>query len=253
VHQFGFSVHEANTASEVLTLMETAYNKEKPYQIMFLDHLSDMDGVELIRKFPGYVNMNGVVLITSFTEWGKIKHEANTLGVDRFITKPLFPSAILDMINEIMGKRSENLQIITQKATDTTPDFSDMQVLLAEDIEINQEIFITLLEDTHVRIDVAENGLEAVKMFKENPEKYDIIIMDIQMPEMDGYETTRVIRSLDIPKAQQIPIIAMTANVFKEDVEQCIACGMNDHLSKPIDEKSVIAKLEQYYITLKDK
>lgn len=126
------------------------------------------------------------------------------------------------------------------------PDFSNLHILLVEDIEINQEIFITLLEETHIHIDVAENGQEAVAKFTEHPERYDIIIMDVQMPEMDGYEATRIIRSLDIPKAHEIPIIAMTANAFKEDLERCIACGMNDHLTKPIDEKSVIAKLQHY-------
>lgn len=141
---------------------------------------------------------------------------------------------------------AQNPLLIAQDDADVIPDFSDMQILLVEDIEINQEIFITLLEDTHIQIEVAENGLEAVNKFKEHPDKYDIIIMDIQMPEMDGYEATRIIRSLDIPEAQVIPIIAMTANAFKEDIEECLSCGMNDHLAKPIDEKIVIEKLEHY-------
>jgi PAS domain S-box-containing protein len=133
--------------------------------------------------------------------------------------------------------------------TDTAaeiPDLSGVNIILAEDVEINREIFIALLEETHIIIDTAENGLAAVSKFRENPEKYDLIIMDVQMPEMDGYEATRTIRAMDTPKAKNIPIIAMTANAFKEDVERCLEAGMNDHLAKPIDEKSVIEKITRY-------
>ena len=93
---------------------------------------------------------------------------------------------------------------------------------------------------------MAENGREAVALFQAAPDSYDFIIMDVQMPEMDGYEATRTIRALDIPKAATIPIIALTANAFKEDIDKCLACGMNDHLAKPIEESSVIEKIRRY-------
>jgi len=128
-----------------------------------------------------------------------------------------------------------------------TYDFSGKTVLLAEDVEINREIVITLLEPTNLKIICAENGKVAVHLFKESPDKYDLIFMDIQMPELDGYEATRIIRSLDnIPKAAAIPIIAMTANVFREDVEKCLASGMNGHISKPIDYNEMMERLQQY-------
>jgi len=123
---------------------------------------------------------------------------------------------------------------------------SGVKIILAEDVEINREIFIALLEETHITIDVAENGLIAVSKFRENPDKYDLIIMDVQMPEMDGYEATRTIRAMNTPRAKDIPIVAMTANAFKEDVDRCLAAGMNDHLAKPIDEKSVLEKIVHY-------
>jgi signal transduction histidine kinase/CheY-like chemotaxis protein len=126
------------------------------------------------------------------------------------------------------------------------PDLSGVNIILAEDMEINREIFISLLEDTNITINSAENGLVAVSKFRENPEKYDLIIMDVQMPEMDGYQATRTIRAMDTPKAKNIPIIAMTANAFKEDVDRCLAAGMNDHLAKPIDEKTVLEKIMRY-------
>jgi len=125
-------------------------------------------------------------------------------------------------------------------------DLSGIHIILAEDVDINREIFLTLLENTHITVDCAENGLVAVNLFKHNPCKYDLIVMDVQMPEMDGYQATRTIRRLDVPKAKTIPIIAMTANAFKEDIERCIESGMNDHLPKPIDEKSVIKKILHY-------
>ena len=132
------------------------------------------------------------------------------------------------------------------KMPEIIPDLSGVTMLLAEDVDINREIFIELLSKTRISIDTAENGLIAVSKFRENPDKYDLIMMDIQMPEMDGYEATGTIRALDIPKAKSIPIIAMTANVFKEDIERCLASGMNDHLAKPIDEAAVMEKLMIY-------
>ena len=138
------------------------------------------------------------------------------------------------------------LLIVEGKETEDVPDFSDVTLLLAEDVDINREIFITLLENTNVKIDIAENGLIAVQKFTAHPEQYNMIIMDVQMPEMDGYEATKTIRALDLPKAKTIPILAMTANAFKEDVDKCIACGMNDHLAKPVDIKVVIEKILYY-------
>jgi len=103
-----------------------------------------------------------------------------------------------------------------------------------------------LLEPTGMEIDCAENGEEAVRLFSSNPNKYDIILMDLQMPEVDGFEATRRIRALDFPNAREVPIIAMTANVFKEDIENCLAAGMNDHLGKPLDIKEVLTRLRKY-------
>ncbi|MDR1203894.1 MAG: response regulator [Peptococcaceae bacterium] len=124
--------------------------------------------------------------------------------------------------------------------------FEDYRIILAEDVEINREIVSALLEPTGINIECAENGVEALRLFSENPRRYDLILMDVQMPEMDGYEATRRIRALDDPKAKQVPIVAMTANVFREDIEKCLASGMNDHLGKPMDLDDVLRKLRQY-------
>jgi CheY-like chemotaxis protein len=129
---------------------------------------------------------------------------------------------------------------------DGADSFPGRRVLLAEDVEINREIVLALLSPTLLEIDCAENGAEALAMFTEAPDKYDMILMDVQMPEMDGYEATRYIRALPAREAAAVPVIAMTANVFKEDIDKCLDCGMNGHIGKPLDIDEVMTLLRQY-------
>jgi signal transduction histidine kinase/CheY-like chemotaxis protein len=124
--------------------------------------------------------------------------------------------------------------------------FRGRRILLAEDVAINREIVMTQLEPTGLKVDEAQNGLEALKMFEAAPQKYDMIVIDVQMPEMDGYEATRHIRALDVPNAKTIPILAMTANVFREDIAKCLEAGMNDHIGKPLDFAEFLKKLRFY-------
>jgi signal transduction histidine kinase/CheY-like chemotaxis protein len=124
--------------------------------------------------------------------------------------------------------------------------FAGHRILLAEDIEVNREIVLALMEPTGVEIECAANGVEAVRLFERDPHRYDLILMDMQMPEMDGCDATRYIRGLTMPWAQEIPIIALTANVFKEDIAKCLKVGMNDHLGKPLDQAKIIAALNRY-------
>jgi len=141
----------------------------------------------------------------------------------------------------------EQLVRETESGVEDSVNFEGRRILLAEDVEINREIVLSLLESTRLGIDCAANGAEAVRMFQADPERYDAILMDVQMPEMDGYEATRLIRATSAARAADIPIIAMTANVFREDIEKCLAAGMNDHLGKPIDIHDVQEKLRQYF------
>ncbi|GHV95351.1 hypothetical protein AGMMS50293_16710 [Spirochaetia bacterium] len=126
--------------------------------------------------------------------------------------------------------------------------FSQYHILLAEDVEINREIVLALLEDTKLNIDCAGNGQIALDMFVQNTDKYDMIFMDIQMPELDGCQAARAIRELDSPRAKTIPIVAMSANVFREDIEKCLAAGMNDHIGKPLDIDEVLHTLRSYLL-----
>jgi CheY-like chemotaxis protein len=137
----------------------------------------------------------------------------------------------------------------TERAESDDGVFRGKTILLAEDVEINCEVFSSLVEHTDIDIDFARDGQEAVDMFMAEPDRYDMILMDIHMPEMDGYEATRRIRASEHKNARTIPIVAMTANVFREDIERCKAAGMNDHLGKPIDAGEVIRKLREYILS----
>jgi CheY-like chemotaxis protein len=172
-----------------------------------------------------------------------IADNAKEAGVDKFLSKPLFPSSIAEIINECLGMDSQQTN---EEQAGIAGIFAGRRILLAEDVEINREIVEALLEPTQLRMDFAENGRDAVRMFSEAPDKYDMIFMDVQMPEMDGYEATRRIRALDVPNARTIPIIAMTANVFREDVERCLEAGMNSHLGKPVEFNDMIESLRAY-------
>jgi CheY-like chemotaxis protein len=152
----------------------------------------------------------------------------------------------VDSINECLGMDEMQIEETGTDIADIAGQFAGRRMLLAEDVEINAEIVLSLLEPSKIQIDCAKNGKEAVRMFCDTPEKYDLIFMDVQMPEMDGYEATRRMRAQNTPKASTIPIIAMTANVFREDIEKCLETGMNDHLGKPLDFNEVKKKLRAY-------
>jgi CheY-like chemotaxis protein len=230
----------ALSANDAYRLIE----KNGAYDIYFTDlKMPDIDGMEFTRDLKAKYDHKAYVIMMSATEWSTIEQRAIEAGVDNFLSKPIFPSNIVDTINKFVGVNQEKIEEAHEAAAQQ---FEGHCILLAEDIEINCEIVMALLEPTLLKIDCAENGKEAVRMFGEAPDKYDMIFMDVQMPEMDGYEATRKIRSLDIPGAKDIPIIAMTANVFREDVEKCLEAGMNDHVGKPIDFDEVIKILCKY-------
>jgi signal transduction histidine kinase len=151
----------------------------------------------------------------------------------------------LDRSDKTSRAANADDELLAEAATAQVDDFSDYCLLLAEDVEINREIVTTLLEPTGLTIDFAYNGSEAVQLFSEAPDRYDMIFMDIEMPETNGYEATLQIRALDVSWAKKIPIVAMTANVFKEDIVKCLQAGMNDHVGKPLDFEQVLDKLRE--------
>jgi len=182
------------------------------------------------------------VIMMTAADWKQLKNDAIDAGVKKRLLKPFFSSEIIDCINECLGTERNK-----GKDTGNAPDeFTGKKLLLAEDIEINREILITLLENTGLEIDCAENGNEALEMITAAPDKYDIVFMDVQMPKMDGYESTRRIRALPALQNVTLPIIAMTANVFREDIEACLAAGMDNHLGKPLDIHNVLEMMRKY-------
>jgi signal transduction histidine kinase/PAS domain-containing protein len=165
-------------------------------------------------------------------------------------SEPQIGSTFTFTIQMKRGIQKEQGEADTEQQKKELPDltglFTGRHILLAEDMEINREIVQALLEPTQLGIDCAENGIQTVRMFRDNPQKYDMIFMDVQMPEMDGYEATRQIRAMTIPEAKSIRIVAMTANVFREDIEKCIAAGMDNHVGKPLALDEVVDKLLTY-------
>ncbi|MDR1970295.1 MAG: response regulator [Treponema sp.] len=253
--QIGFACDTAIGGEEGLEKIE----QNGPYDIYFIDwKMTGMNGIETTRRIRQLVKdksgnaPRSVVTMISAGEMDNIKQDARSAGVDKFLSKPLFPSAIADCISQCLGVVNVVSAVEPESAAMET--FKGKRVLLAEDVEVNREIVLALLEPTEVSIDCAENGAQAAAMF--SPGVYDIVFMDIQMPEMDGYEATRRIRAKEAewrssktPAAgsyRAVPIIAMTANVFREDVERCLEAGMNDHVGKPLDFEEVLSKLRNY-------
>ena len=219
----------------------------RSYDVFFVDWKMDgMDGIELTKWIKHKYSNNSVIIMISGADWSYIEPEAKQAGVDRFIPKPLFASVITECIYECVNTHQNEL-VNNGAGLSDRECFDGMRILLAEDIDINREIITALLEPTGVQIDCAEDGGIAYRMFKDNP-TYDMIFMDIHMPEVDGYTSTRMIRALPDPRAQTVPIIAMTANVFREDIEKCLEAGMNAHVGKPIDIEDVMAQLRRYLL-----
>jgi signal transduction histidine kinase/DNA-binding response OmpR family regulator/ABC-type amino acid transport substrate-binding protein len=250
----------AADGEEALTLIR----QRGVYDLYFLDlKMPGMDGIELTRRVKDMGQDRCIVIMISASEWNAIENEAKQAGVNKFLSKPIFPSVIADMIGECLGMmglseagsgQPEQPDAQPEQPQTAADNFEGRRVLLVEDIEINREIVLTLLEPTRLDVDCAENGAEALKIFREAPGRYDMIFMDVQMPEMDGYEATRQIRAFEKERGKEvapdspreIPIIAMTANVFREDIEKCLEAGMNGHVGKPLDFDEVLATLRKY-------
>ena len=241
-HDLAFDV--ASGGPQAVYLME---NSPEPYNVIFIDwQMPDMDGIELTKKIKAINEDNSVVLMVPVAEENIIENEALAAGVKCFLSKPLFPSMLIDTINECFGDGKSKSTPKEEELGKSRYDFSKHTILVAEDIEVNREIMSAILEESGITIDFAIDGEIAVSMFSENSEKYSLILMDVNMPKMDGYSATCTIRALETERAKAIPIIAMTANVFKEDIEKCLESGMNDHTGKPIDADALIKMLDKY-------
>ena len=238
----GVSVECAANSSEALRMIKHRHETIRDYRIVILDwKMPDVDGIETIRRIREEVGTDIPILLISAYDFSDIEDVAKESGANGFISKPLFRSTLYDKINEILGTKA--------KSVEPENDYSDLQgmnILIAEDNDINWEIISSILAMYGITTERVENGRLCVEKMKEAKKgSFDLIFMDIQMPEMNGLDATRNIRSLDDPWASSIPIIAMTADAFSENVTECMNAGMNGHIAKPIDINLVIREIRK--------
>lgn len=228
----GLSPVRASGGMESVTwLTERLYENNMPCAMLLGQSLSDMPVLELAAHVRQLAGPDFPIILVSEEDWTKVEYSASRAGVNAFVPCPLFKSRLLDTVAGLINSAGAQ-----NGGSNETEDYSRYRILLVEDVEINQEIVTEMLSVTGIKVDVANNGAEAVQKFEESSEGYyDIIFMDIQMPIMDGYEATRRIRALSRSDAAEVWIVAMTANAFVEDIRMSRKAGMNEHCSKPVD------------------
>ena len=238
----GIKADTCLSGPKAMHMLELAHIKQEPYNLVLLDwKMPDMDGIEVakeIRKL--YSSETTIIILTSFN-WDEIMDEALHIGVDSFLAKPLFASNVIGEFERIA--RRNNMALFREKKRS---DLNGKHILLAEDVEINAEIMKKILEFKGAITDHAANGKICLDMFaKSETGFYDAVLMDVRMPEMDGLEAASEIRKLERPDAKIVPIIALTANAFDEDVQRSLQVGMNAHLSKPVENERLYRTLEE--------
>ena len=240
---FSFMCDAVLSGREGLKLIEKSLENGNPYNVLLLDwRMDDMDGFETAVEIKRLMNDDIEILIVSSVDWIDIEEDMSKIDLTHFLPKPVLPTVLYNTITGLTANVTES----SEGKKIGGYDWSGKKMLLVEDIEINREIIISVLTDTNIDIESAENGEIACEMFRKNGDIYDIILMDIQMPVLDGLEATRRIRMMKTAKSADIPIIAMTANAFKEDIDNCINAGMNSHIAKPIDADTICDDIAKY-------
>lgn len=231
------------SGEKAIELVIQHHKKRDDYQIILLDwKLPDINGIQVAREIRRNLGDEVPILLISAYDWSEFEAEAREAGISGFISKPLFKSTLYHALRQYMGIETEDDQILNQNI-----DLSGRRILLAEDNELNWEVAKELLSDLGVELDWAEDGQICLDKFQSSPEGYyDAILMDIRMPHMTGYEATKSIRGLNHPDALTIPIIAMSADAFSDDIQHCLKCGMNAHIAKPIDVVELTRLLKRY-------
>ncbi len=231
------------SGKEAVYRAKYATEQNDPFKVYIIDWLMpDMNGVEVVRRIRGEIGEQVPIIILTAYDWSEIEKEAREAGVTAFCAKPLFLSelySILQNAGDIVGAEIEQ---------EIDPDeFKGKRVLLVDDVELNREIAVAILEEAGLEVETAENGREAVEFIRKMKLGYvDLVLMDIMMPIMDGYQAAREIRKMDDPAYSQIPIIAMTANAFEEDRQAALDAGMNDHLAKPFQIEQLYQMMRTY-------
>ncbi|NLW77810.1 MAG: PAS domain-containing protein [Ruminococcaceae bacterium] len=240
---FDLTCDLAAGGGEAIEMVKAGLELGAPYDLIFLDwKMPQMSGSEAAQQIMELMS-DAVVVMISVADWSDIEREVSHYGVRHFLSKPILPSVLY---NTIVALTDNTLVTEAEDSHAEAYHWADKTILLVEDVPINQEIVLGILEDTGVHIETADDGVQAVEMFKKARGRYDAILMDIQMPELDGLGATRQIRASGLDDALSVPIIAMTANAFQQDVQNCLAAGMNDHVAKPIHVDTLLEKLAFY-------
>jgi len=231
-----------NYGKEAVIRAKEAKDQADEFKVYIIDWMMpDLNGIETVRRIRKIVGDDAPIIILTAYDWTDIEDEAKEAGVTDFCSKPLFMSELRSVLAKPF--------LVEKPAVEEAPavvDFTGKQILLAEDNEMNQMIAVAILENAGFTIDIASNGEEAVKKMEQAPAgTYDVILMDIQMPIMDGYEAAKRIRAMEDQKKAEIPIIAVTANAFEEDRKIALEAGMNGHLAKPYDIDAIMRTLAE--------
>ena len=242
LRSLGVTADRAGSGPEAVGMIARRHETGRDYRVVIIDwKMPEVDGVETIRRIRAEADSDIPILLISAYDGSDIEDAAKEAGANGFVSKPLFRSTLYDKINELLGTGT--------KSVEPENDYSDlkgMRILVAEDNDINWEIISAILAMFGITAERAENGRVCVEKLKQAPKGgYDLIFMDIQMPEMNGLDATRTIRALDDPWASTVPIIAMTADAFSENVTECLNAGMNGHIAKPVDIKLVIKEIRR--------
>ena len=231
------------SGEKAIELVNEHHKRREDYQIILLDwKLPGMDGIQVAKEIRHNLGDEVPILLISAYDWSEFESEAREAGISGFISKPLFKSTLYYALRQYMGTETENGQTLNPNI-----DLSGRRILIAEDNELNWEVANELLSDLGVELDWAEDGQICLDKFQKSPEGYyDAVLMDIRMPHMTGYEATKMIRGLKHPDALSMPIIAMSADAFSDDIQHCLECGMNAHIAKPIDIMEVSRLLKRF-------
>ncbi|MBQ9156929.1 MAG: response regulator [Eubacterium sp.] len=240
LEKVGIAADIAASGPEAIEMVKLRHARRNAYNLILVDwQMPEMDGVETSRQIRQMVGDESAIIILTAYSWDDILEEAMEAGIDSFLPKPLFAASMLEEFKEAVKKK--NIVLAGKKKAD----LSGRRILLAEDMEVNAEIMNMVLSMRGMENDLAVNGQIAVDLFASHPEGYyDAILMDMRMPEMDGLTATRTIRAMDREDAKTIPIIALTANAFDEDVQRSLQAGLNAHLTKPVQPDSLYETLE---------
>lgn len=216
------------------------------YDVCFIDWcMPDLNGIETAKRIREYVGPDTLIIIISAYDWSTIEQQARAAGVDGFIAKPFFASTLYNTLITVSQKGELNIGYL--EGAKAKYDFHGQKILLAEDNELNAEIASELLHMVGLEVDCAENGQEALEMFLQSaPNEYALVLMDIQMPVMNGYAAAQAMRNSPHVSANTIPIVAMTADAFRDDVQAALDAGMNGHLAKPIDVDVLYKTIANY-------